>query len=91
MGRPLADGRTETRAGLIITEADRQRFRRALRNARSESQIITDRNNAHPDGLKRCHKCGQSRPFHAFGRSTRERDGLSRRCYGCRNPEKNLD
>ena len=84
MGRPLGDGRTETRAGLVIAEADRQRFRRANRSARTDDQIARDRHRLHPEGLKKCQKCRKILPLANFGDSPRERDGLHPRCFACR-------
>ncbi len=87
MGIPLADGRTQLRSGQIVTAAERQRFKRAQLAARTQDQIISSRIAMHPDGTKRCRKCGYSLPFHAFGALIREADGLNPRCYGCQRPD----
>lgn len=34
---------------------------------------------------KECARCGERKPLSAFGRDTRERDGLHRLCRGCRS------
>lgn len=36
-----------------------------------------------PDGLKRCYKCGESKPFGAFNRSQHAYDGHQDKCRSC--------
>lgn len=91
MGRPAGPGFTETRSGVVVSNGELQRRKRARRIARTEDQIIAARLRAHPDGLKVCHGCKRPLPFHAFAALTREVDGLNPHCFGCRDARKNKE
>jgi hypothetical protein len=71
-----------------LAAKERVRHKRYIRNgiaiARSDSQILSDRIAAHPDGLKTCRACKVPQPFHHFGPMRQELDGLHTRCFGCR-------
>lgn len=70
--------------GTTMTEAERQRYRRANLARRSPAQIARARIAKHPDGKKTCRKCQRPLDFAHFADSPRERDGLNTRCFSCR-------
>jgi hypothetical protein len=65
------------------TENQHQRARRARNSARTPEQIIAARDLRHPAGLKWCNGCNRALSFSAFGTSSRQGDGLHRRCLKC--------
>ncbi len=58
----------------------------AKRNAeRSATELSSDQERLHPDGLKRCRKCKQWLNLQAFSLKRRTADGLNPNCRDCDN------
>ena len=62
----------------------KQRNERLRRAARSPEEIERARRARHPDGVKRCNRCGRDLPFDQFAPFPREPDGLHVHCIDCR-------
>ena len=58
------------------------RTRIARRSARTDAEVIADRNAAHPDGLKRC-RGGHTAPIDEFHGNRTKLDGLNDYCRPC--------
>lgn len=60
------------------------RVARARYAARTDAEMLADRERLHPDDLKVCIRgCGESLPLSVFGANRSTADGLSRRCKPC--------
>ena len=69
--------------GTVITEAQRQKFRRQMRMKRTDAQIQRDRLRRKQDGLVRCPRCNRRLVPAAFTINRATPDGVSRHCREC--------